>query len=208
MAHIDYYLLNHSFMNNGGKDRDKSWKRYLREEKESINIKQVLDKWNTVENLSFEDFCKKEIQQQTVTDWRKYFIDKPEIYNQLYNHNISLWNGNNGEVCLLTKTKWSSEHRELRTYFWFLKYKKGNDMYLTNKDETHPFSAVFYREKPKKYMVKFVPKWAQLGQYVISSNFDTELEGMSYNPKSEKWEQYFDSDKIDSVEKILEKLNM
>ena len=207
MTHCDNYLLNDSFMNNGGKDRDKSWKRYLREETKSINIKQVLDKWNTVENLSFEDFCKKEIQQQTVIDWRKYFIEKPEIYNQLYHNNISWWNRDSKEICLLTKTKWSSEHRELRTYFWFLKYKKDNDSYLTNKDETRPFSAVFRRDNQKEYAVKFVPKWGQVGQYVICSNFDTKLEGMSYNIEGKIWEQYFDSDKIDSIEKCLEKLN-
>ncbi|MCX6244694.1 MAG: DUF262 domain-containing protein [Bacteroidetes bacterium] len=209
MANCDYYLLNDSFVNNTAKDRDWSWKRYLRETGQSHNIKELLDKWNQIQ--SFKIFCESEVRGSKVSDWRKYFRDKPEIYNELFNNKISWWNWENGEICLLSKIRWSSRHKELRTFFWHLKYKSTDDKYLDSTDGTNPFSAVFIKGENKEIFVKFIPtkneienKWS--GQYVVITNYDTNLPKMVKKLTTNTWEQYFSAENHEETEAVLKVL--
>lgn len=81
----NYFLLKDDcLVNNTGKERDRSWKSYLRNSQKSQNVKFVLDKFIESKNKSFTEFCKTEIDSaiKTIVDWRRCFLIKPEIYNR------------------------------------------------------------------------------------------------------------------------------
>ncbi|MCL2311106.1 MAG: DUF262 domain-containing protein [Firmicutes bacterium] len=205
LVNDEWYLRESCFMYETGKNRDWSWKQYLREKNKSKNVKNLLDKWTNTETISFVDFCKQYIKENTPNDWRKCFIEKPEIYDQLYDKKVSYWDWGNREICLLSKTRWSSVHKELRTYYWHLKYKQQNDKdYNDSRNETHPFSSVFLRDASRKFSVKFIPYKG----YVVSSNFNTQIDTMFLNSENNKWEQYFSSNEFQEVEKLLDEINI
>lgn len=209
IATYPYYLINDSFIYNTGKDRDWSWKRYLRETDKSLNIKNLLDKWDKEQQHSFEEFCSNYTEKNKPSDWRKYFIERPEIYDELYHNKISWWNRDNEEICLLSKTRWSSKHKELRTFYWHLTHALNGDVYLNSTDDANPFSAVFYRNNNEIYSIKFIPNWDdgwQMGTYVISMNIQPESPIYSFNTANDLWESSFQSDKIHIIETELERL--
>ena len=195
-----YYLWNDCFMDNT-KDRNKSWKRYLRESDVSKNIKMLLDIWNDKQK-NFVQFCEEYINKNNPTDWRKCFIDFPSIYDILGDKKIGWWHwdDNTPEICLLTKTRWSSIHRELRTYYWFLKYRLENDR-SSHSHEATPFLSVFHRPAGE-FSVQFNPDTG----YIVKSDFDTQIESMEKIEDS-KWEQVFPSAEVQQVEELLEKIN-
>lgn len=208
MSSSNWYLFNNSFIQNSAKDRDWSWKRYLRNIDKSINLKLLLDKWDM--SISFEYFCIKIINESKVSNWRKYFIKYPQIYDGLLHNKISWWNKEHKEICLLSKTRWSSKHKELRSYYLHLKYKRNSDHYLDSTHDSHPFSAIFRRDNNKEFSVKFVPKWNNEwveGQYIVSTNFDSGIEEMTINDTNNRWERYVNSSQFDDVEKMIESLN-
>nr|MDA3781040.1 hypothetical protein [Bacteroidales bacterium] len=209
MCTSDWYLLNNCFIKyDNNKDRDWSWKRYLRESKKSINIKKFIDNWNQQDQSDFIEFNKNFIELNKPSDWRKYFIEYPKIYDVLIDKKISWWHKRDKEICLLSKTRWSSKHKELRTFYWYLKFKETKDKYLDSTEETHPFSGIFYRGDKKEFSIKYIPKWdkgTQQGQYVVSSNFNTLEFGMQ-KADNGRWEKYFDIDSED-IETLLEKLH-
>lgn len=210
MTVTEWYLFNNCFMQNTSKSRDWSWKRYLRESSKSVNIKILLDGWD--KSKDFKVFCSEQINANKPTDWRKFFIKKPEIYNELLDHKISWWNWENTEICLLSKTRWSSKHKELYTYYLHLKYKNKGDGYLDSTNEMNPFSAIFLRNDNKEFSIKFMPKWDDVdkwikGKYVISSNYNPQLSEMQQNIDNSRWELYFDSSKYQEVEEIIKILN-
>ena len=210
----DWYLLNNCFVkHDNNKDRDWSWKRYLRDEEKSLNIRNLLDKWDNQAQPDIKSFYKDYIQENKPINWQRYFVEYPEIFDVLFDKKISWWYSEKGkkEFCLLSKTRWSSRHKELRSYYWFLKYKlSDNDKYLDSTEETHPFSAIFKRLENKEFSLKYIPKWEngwQQGQYVISSNFDTSAHGMQQNDENGRWEKYFKTDCAEDIETLLQKLN-
>ncbi len=212
----NWYLLNDCFVKyDNNKDRDWSWKRYLRDDKKALNIKNLLDDWEKQQQPDIGKYCESFIESKNPPDWRKCFIEYPEIYDNLYDKKVSWWYWDDekdfGDICLLSKTRWSSRHKELRSYYWFLKHREtDNDLYLDSTEETHPFSAIFKRINEKEFSLKYLPKWDngwKQGQYVISSNFDCSAYGMVQNIENGRWEKYFSSDCIDEVESLLQKLN-
>jgi hypothetical protein len=208
MSISDWYLFNNSFIQPKLKSRDWSWKRYLRESEKSKNIKHLLDLFQD-ENKAFKDFCINQISNLP-SDWRRLFIDKPEIYNELNDHKLSWWCWESNEICLLSKTRWSSKHKELKTFYLFLKFKSNGDSYLDSTHENHPFSSVFRRGNNKEFSVKFIPKrnneWVE-GQYVVSANFDSEIAEMQANEKNNRWESYVNSSQFEVVEEMIKSLN-
>ena len=199
MAANEWYLYKNCFMDNS-KNRDWSWKNYLRVP-ENKNFKMLLDECDDTQ-VSFIDFCKDYIKKNKPDDWRKCFIEYPSIYNELNSKKIDKWNNSINQICLLNKTRWSSIHKELRTYYWFLKYRQEIDKYLDSRD-SHPFSAVFYRKDDREFTVKFI----QDGHYCVSANFDTGINSMILNQKNNRWEQDELSENTHKVEELLKQIN-
>lgn len=201
------YMIGGCFMKNDSKDRDWSWKRYLRNEN-SINIKGLLDLWDM--KSGFDVFCRNYKSENSISDWRSYFITNPHLYNYLENSHISWWSRKDSEVILISKTKLSSKHRELRTHYWHLKFKGQDDKYLDSPNDSHQFSAIFYRENNREFSVKFIPKWNNCwikGQYVVSCNFDPLTDKMVLNALNQRWEKYYDSDQYIEVESLINQLD-
>lgn len=209
MVISEWYLYNNCFMQDGGKDRDWSWKRYLRESEKSVNIKILLDKWD--ETNVFSMYCTKLVSGSKIIDWRKYFIEKPKIYDYLLHSNISVWNKDNEEFCLLSKTKWSSKHTELRVYYWSLKYK--GVLYNESYNYGDPVSVKFSKDNSKIFLVEFIPVWDdddeqwQNGYYLISCNF------APYNSdfvpcQDNKWTKKIEISQNNEVEKLIQQFLM
>jgi hypothetical protein len=84
------------------------------------------------------------------------------------------------------------------------------DKYLDSNEETHPFSAVFYRDNNREFSVKFIRisnDGSQHGQYIVSTNYDPGINEFHQNITNSRWEKYFDSDKSSDVETLLDSLN-
>lgn len=203
MTVSDYYLYNDCFMQNTAKHRDFSWKRYLRESGKSENIKHLLDLF-TQSDKSITEFLEERIIANTPKDWRRLFIEKPQIYNELNHHKISRWNSDYEQVCLLSKTRWSSKHKELKTFYLYLKYGCEGDVYIDSTNESHPFSSVFKRDI-NEFSVKFIPK--NESQYVVSSNFNPNIELMVKNENNQRWEIYKKTSCFGEVEALINELN-
>lgn len=202
MTCTDWYLLRNCFLSNKGKERDTSWKRYLRESGHSINIKRLLDRWDS-KRFSFQEFCIDLVTNNAITDWRRCFLEYPEIYNELKDNKIVCWNDSDLEICLLSKTRWSSKHKELRTFYWFVKYKKhSNDAYLDSTNESHPFSTILRIDNNLDVSVKYIYQ-INMSKYVLSTNFTCTNFDFTKNLTNNRWEMFFDSSEYAKVEQTL-----
>lgn len=211
MANCENYFLlkNDCMVNNNGKDRDRSWKSYLRNSQKSQNIQIVLDKFIGSTNNSFTEFCKNEIDNaiKTILDWRRCFLIKPEIYNRCEQNQIDYWNKNKMEICLLeTSKKWNglNRHSELNTYYWYLMFDSQNNwtaMYFNSQTET-PLTT-FFEKEVMKVSVCF-ENIDGVHKYKIELNFDPkEDEFLSSN---NKWSKHFETKNFIDVENFLKKI--
>jgi hypothetical protein len=201
MANCQYYLLKDSFIYNKNKDRDRSWKNYLRDSDKSKNIKKLIDKWQNT-NLSFIEFCKQEtvIGKQMITDWRRCFLNKAEIYN-LCNQNQIVFDSGKMEVRLLeTSTTWNglNRHSELETYYWALKFNgKYNNSQIEN-----PLCAIFKNYENHVVTVNYA-SINNLMKYRLTLNYDPKIEGEFIMIENNKWEKTYDITQYIEVEADL-----
>jgi len=210
MANCENYLLlkDDCFVNNTGKERDRSWKSYLRNSQKSQNIKFVIDKYIKNGNISFTEFCKNEIDNATknIIDWRRCFLNKPEIYNTCDQNQIDYWDKNKMEICLLeTSKKWIgfNRHSELNTYYWKLMFDGRNywsAMYFNSQTET-PLTTLFIKEEMRVYVCFENINGSH--KYKIDLNFDPkETEFLMIN---NNWSKYFESNNFIDIETFLNK---
>lgn len=211
MANCENYLLlkDDCFVSNTGKERDRSWKSYLRNSQKSQNIKIVLDKYIKNGNSSFIEFCKTEIDNATknTIDWRRCFLIKPEIYNRCEQNQIDYWDRNKMEICLLeTSKKWIgfNRHSELNTYYWYLMFdgqNKWSSMYFNSQTET-PLTTLFVKEEMNVNV--YFENIDGNHKYNIDLNFDPEeTEFLRIN---NNWSKHFESNNFMDVETFLNKI--
>lgn len=210
MANIDnYLLLKDDCLVENNKNRDRSWKSYLRNLQKSQNIKIVVDKFIDSENSSITDFCIAEIENavKTIEDWRRCFLIKPEIYNRCEQNQIDYWDKNKMEICLLeTSKKWIgfNRHSELNTYYWNLMFDGQNNwsaVYFNSQTET-PLTTLFVKEKMNVYVC--FENINGTHKYKIDLNFDPkETEFLMIN---NNWSKHFESNKFMDVETFLNKI--
>lgn len=198
----EFYLRGNSFINSVDKNRDNSWKRYLRDNDVSDQVKTLLDLWDDNIQPSFVDFCNDIIKRYKLSDWRKCFIEYPQIYNEMHDHCIGIWNWENEEIALLSKIRWSSRHKELKTFYWSLKF--GAEYYDNSHAENYPYSAVFYKGDKHEYIVEYA---YPSHEYIVSSSFEPQLKNMVFNNETKYWEAYFPTTATEKVEELLEMLN-
>ncbi len=197
----NWYLLNTCFMYDEGKDRDWSWKRYLREKDYAGKIKNLFDEIFKITIVPIEDKFKSYINSKTPSDWRKCFIEYPKIYDELKGKKINWWHWdyekNDGEICLLSKSRWSSRHKELRTYYWSLKYKGE---YLNSHAE-QPFTALINIESDNNLEITYS---SSVNRY----RYDNEvLDPGSYNIVGDNFDfSRICTTKYTEVERILDEL--
>ena len=209
MANCENYLLNNDcFVDDTGKARDRSWKSYLRNTNKSQNIKLIFDKYHE-KGGTFKDFCENEVEIgiSAITDWRRCFLNKPEIYNRCEKNQIDYWNESKMEVCLLeTSMKWTgnNRHSELNTFYWSLKFERINEWNIKyhNSQKESPLVAIFTKNNLRIETVfkKITDSW----KYVITLNYDPF--DQEYSKENEFWNRHFESTDYLKVESELEKL--
>ncbi|MBN2282205.1 MAG: DUF262 domain-containing protein [Candidatus Marinimicrobia bacterium] len=124
---IGDYLLrkgsNRSFGING-KERDISWKRLLRDNDRSRDYLRVL--FSKISSDSVFDDLKTIIQNSDINDWRRYFIEFPELISVCgYNKYIRF--NSEKDILLLEKTQTNGRHREYYTYALATRLRKAEN---------------------------------------------------------------------------------
>lgn len=196
----------------GGKDRDRTWKRFLRDGKYPL-LKELADMYDPEADPGLEKLWEELKKTRMPNNWRQYFVMMPdELFQYLKAKRISWWHKAAGEILLFSSIKRSTWYSELRTSYWYEKYGIDGDEYIENRANEgieHPFSAVF-RRNGGDVSVKFIPKWDKnigdwtMGQYVVSSSFANK--GLDFNPETNRWEHYSPSDHYQETENILENI--
>jgi hypothetical protein len=211
MANCENYLLlkNEDCLVENNKERDRSWKSYFRNTAKSQNVKGVFDKYNGNKSNSFEEFCKTEITQaiNTITDWRRCFLIKPEIYNKCDQNQIDYWDKSKMEICLLeTSKKWTgnNRHSELNTFYWKLLFDNQNNWiakYFNSQTET-PLTTTY--EKENKTVNICFEKINESWKYHVKLNFDPKES--DFLNSNNNWSKHFETDKFMDVETFLKEI--
>lgn len=211
MANCENYFLlkDDCLVNNTGKERDRSWKSYLRNSQKSQNIKIILDKFIGSKIGLFPEFCKNEIDnaKKTIEDWRRCFLIKPEIYNRCEQNQIDYWDKKKMEICLLeTSKKWNglNRHSELNTFYWYLIFKNHNNWtakYFNSQTEI-PLTTTFEKEdmKVKVCFENINGIW----KFGVELNFDPKED--EFLNTNNYWSKYFESNNFMDVETFLKKI--
>lgn len=206
----NYLLIGEKcFVNNKGKNRDRSWKSYLRNTSKALNIKTSLDKYKLKNSSSLKEFCISEIEiaEASVQDWRRCFLGKPIIYNKCEKNQIEYWDKSKREICLLeTSITWTgnNRHSELNTYYWYLKFSNFKDWssnYFNSQTET-PLMAKFSKEE-LKIEISF-QRVENILYYIINLNFNPN--DSTYLESIKGWRRTFDTSEFIDVEYSLIKL--
>lgn len=127
----DYLLMNKrnkSFLVN--RDRDISWKRYLRDDSLQRDFLKLL-----LNDISIET-AKTDLETIIINadslDWRKYFIHRPEVFFALGKEGRFIRWENENDILLLEKKQTNGTHREYYSYSLATKLVKlGNSVYYT-----------------------------------------------------------------------------
>lgn len=208
MANCENYLLlkNDCLVNNTGKDRDRSWKSYLRNKKKSENIKFILEKYNHHNSKTFEKFCSDEIEtgKQNIYDWRRCFLNRPSIYNRCSQNQIDYWDKSKMEICLLeTSRKWNglNRHSELNTYYWFLVFNNHKNWIANycNSQTEQPLTSTF--EKDGIVIRVCFKNSDNVNKYILTLNFDPKEAGFSFI--NNYWIKNFDTINFMNIETFL-----
>lgn len=197
--------------------RDYSWKRLLRMSAAELGEEKIIDADNDwlarrnlvkevidcIEPLNFEDSLKK-IIKQGATDWRKYFIEEPELIRYCLQGFIRFNSGD--DIILYRHTKSSQYHHEMYTYHMFLKIKSKLDRFVPFKVSPYEvrsreeYSCLFltdfcYRrvnynievyydditaELPYCYKIKFCKAKGSQAYHDYSSEIITLLDGLNF----------------------------
>lgn len=143
----DYTLSsksNRSFLVNVS--RDISWKRLLRDDNygKRTHLKSLLD--DTAFNyLSVNTSLNSIINASSVNDWRKYFIELPEIINYIGTQKYFRFNSAIN-IQLLQKERLSGPHADYYSYTFYLHFVKNNEKHF------FPFSSANYFDVSGDYM--------------------------------------------------------
>jgi hypothetical protein len=111
-----------------------------------------------------------EISKDSITDWRKYFIQNPAILDYLGAKRYIRMDENTNSIFLLKKERLSGTHAELYSYAFYINYL--NDRII----DFNPFKGAYYydvsgydeNDKP----CAIIRKWSYLeSEYVINIKY-------------------------------------
>jgi hypothetical protein len=178
---------NQSFLINS--DRDISWKRLLKgdkSERHPIIVKEMFDILNT---NNIKGSLETIIDWFNEKDWRKPFVETPELFKYLGTKRYVRPDSPHGFV-LLKGERMSGDHAELNTYHLYIKYLK-DESFL-------PFSKVSYCEiRGDEY---YSPPFVRLNSWK-GMPFEIKIE-----PRNRSYEIYFRNDKGEEIEGTIKNL--
>lgn len=199
----DNWMQDKLLISDTNKSRDKSWKRYLREFRYSQNLKYLLDLFMKEPDNDFKNFLLNYIDANTPTDWRKYFMEYPEMHKAMYNHNIDAWNWDTEEIALISKTRWSSRHKELKTYY--LSFKYPGSYYFDSHDEIpSPFTVRLHNTQGEEIHVKSMSN-SNGNTYNIIMFSKPNIDGFE-EIGNNVWEKVYSVKDFDQLEETIKQL--
>lgn len=106
-------------------DRDIGWKRLLRDD--SVQRSYVKELFDNVEASQIETDLQRIVDKSKVNDWRRYFIEFPEMIQKCGYYKFIRW-GSPDNILLLERTQTNGKHREYYTYALSIRLREmGND---------------------------------------------------------------------------------
>jgi hypothetical protein len=152
---IGDYLLdkgyNYSFGING-RERDISWKRLLRDNNESRGYLREL--FDAIKPESVKADLKRIINKAKINDWRKHFVEFPELISVCGKSRFIRYNGDE-EILLLEKTQTNGLHREYYTYALKVKLEKMGNNVSYQPDYSIDYDKYIYHINKHKIKVFF-----------------------------------------------------
>ena len=141
-------------------DRDIGWKRLLRDDsKKRDYVKELFDSIGTSQ---IETDLQKIIDESNVTDWRRYFIEFPEMLRACGFNKFIRWEGIN-DILLMERTQTNGEHREYYSYALCVRLRKmGNFVVYISSYSVDDYA---YISKINEYSIDITYNYS--GQYVI-----------------------------------------
>ena len=170
----DYLIVegrNKSFLI--GRDRDISWKRLLKGDKEETHhgiVKTIFDSINTSD---ISGSLNAMINASNVDGWRKAFIDVPELFSYMGKKRYVRFDSSHGFV-LFRGERMSGTHAELYSLKFHYEYLKGNPI--------EPYKLSHYHE-PSGADLDFMP-CATMSEW---GDYDYEIDILFVNNKYEIW---------------------
>lgn len=171
-------------------DRDYGWKRYLRDENVMF-LKNVLD---SLMDDPAENSLNTMIKNHSITDWRKEFIDFPEIMEDYCGDNRNIRVLEDGVILLLKMNATNGYCAEYNTYALYLQCQlKGFDQL------TIEYIDSVGRDYSNKYIL-------------VNDSYAITYDGHKYivekyDSVSEKWEHVEDFETVDKISRWLNNLN-
>lgn len=148
------YLLrsgyNRSFLIEGF-DRDISWKRFLRNK----NVTYLLELFKHISPKTVEQDLVKLTDQHTVTDWRKYFIDYPEIIAECCGNRRFIRFSDEKDILLLSTTMTNGYCKEYYSYAVYAELKKRG-ISCEYQESVGAFGEKYVELKQSGYTLNFV----------------------------------------------------
>ena len=156
-----------------GRDRDISWKRLLKGDKEETHhgiVKTIFDSINTSD---ISGSLNAMINASNVDGWRKAFIDVPELFSYMGKKRYVRFDSSHGFV-LFRGERMSGTHAELYSLKFHYEYLKGNPI--------EPYKLSHYHE-PSGADLDFMP-CATMSEW---GDYDYEIDILFVNNKYEIW---------------------
>lgn len=115
-------------------DRDISWKRLLKGDKDNSHHEIIRDIFDAIDLNNLENSLKTIIKNNQINDWRKAFIETPELIDYLGGKRYIRLDSAHG-ISLFKKERMTSAHAELYSYKFYVKHLKNNPISpFTNTD--------------------------------------------------------------------------
>ncbi len=147
-------------------DRDIGWKRLLRDNNDNRNyVKELFD---SIVISQIETDLQKVVAESIVADWRKYFIEYPEIINVCGSSKFIRWESAN-DILLLERTQTNGYHREYYSYALCIRLKKMGNQLRYHGDNSVDYIKYIKRINDHDIKIYYNNK----GQYVVEYNSKT-----------------------------------
>jgi hypothetical protein len=172
--------LNNSFLVDS--DRDIGWKRLLRDDNRKRDyVKELLDDLGKSE---IEKDLQSIINLSTVTDWRRYFIEYPEMIGACGLNKYIRWESKD-DILLLQRTKTNGSHSEYYSYALCVKLRRtGNTVLYMENNSVDYWKYIYYingHATKIYYAYSTGGQWQYVVTYEESTNrFDSQDEVLTY----------------------------
>ena len=158
-----YTRMNYSFLIDY--DRDIGWKRLLRDD--NANRGYAKELFDSIGTSQIEIDLQKIVNESNVMDWRKYFIEYPEMIMACGSSKFIRFESSD-DILLLETTRTNGYHREYFSYALAIKLRKAGEQVYYHKDNSVYYTKYISNTNGHDIKISF-----STSQYVIEYNGTT-----------------------------------